>query len=208
MHSADGPTPEQLLRLAREGEENALGRLLEMYRRYLTLCSRLQIDRRLQGKVDASDLVQETFLQAHRAFGEFRGSTEAELLQWLRRILVSRVVKLVRRFYGTQRRDVRLERELVEDLDRSSQMAGSLVLSQSSPSEKAARREQAVLLADALAELPTDYREVIILRHLEELSFAQVAQRMGRSEDSVKKIWARALAALRRSFGERTDGPV
>lgn len=208
MNSGDGPTPEQLLRLAREGEENALGRLMEMYRSYLTLCSRLQIDRRLQGKVDASDLVQETFLQAHRAFGEFRGSTEAELLQWLRRILVSRVVKLVRRFYGTQRRDVRLERELVEDLDRSSQMVGSLVLSQSSPSEKAARREQAVLLADALAELPADFREVIILRHLEELSFSQVAQRMGRSEDSVKKIWARALAALRRSFGERTDGPV
>ncbi len=208
MNSGDGPTPEQLLRLAREGEENALGRLMEMYRSYLTLCSRLQIDRRLQGKVDASDLVQETFLQAHRAFGEFRGSTEAELLQWLRRILVSRVVKLVRRFYGTQRRDVRLERELVEDLDRSSQMVGSLVLSQSSPSEKAARREQAVLLADALAELPADSREVIILRHLEELSFSQVAQRMGRSEDSVKKIWARALAALRRSFGERTDGPV
>lgn len=206
MHSGAGPNPEQLLHLAREGEISALGRLLELYRSYLALFSRLQIDRRLQGKADASDLVQETFLQAQRSFAQFHGSTEAELLQWLRRILVSRLAKLVRRFYGTQRRDVRLERRLDEELDRSSQMVQSLLLAQSSPSQKAARREQAVLLADALAELPADYREVIILRNLEELSFPQVAQRMGRSEDAVKKTWARALAALRGSLGGEADG--
>ena len=208
MDSVAGPNPGELLRLARDGEENALGQLLEGYRSYLTLFSRLEVDRRLQGKVNPSDLVQETFLEAHRAFGGFRGTSEGEVLQWLRRILATRLAKLVRRFYGTQGRDVRLERQLDDELDQSSQMANSLVLPQSSPSGKAARREQAVLLADALEQLPGDYREVIVLRHFEELTFPQVAQRLGRSEDSVKKTWARALAALRRSLGGKADDPL
>lgn len=208
MDSVAGPNPGELLRLARDGEENALGQLLEGYRSYLTLFSRLQVDRRLQGKVNPSDLVQETFMEAHRAFGGFRGTSEGEVLQWLRRILATRLAKLVRRFYGTQGRDVRLERQLDDELDQSSQMANSLVVPQSSPSGKAARREQAVLLADALEQLPADYREVIVLRHFEELSFPQVAQRLGRSEDSVKKTWARGLAALRRSLGGKADDPL
>ena len=80
-------------------------------------------------------------------------------------------------------------------------MGGALAASQSTPSQHVSKREQAVLLADALANLPEDYREVIILRHLEALPFAQVAERMGRSEDSVQKLWVRSLAALRRSLG-------
>ncbi|MHC4180732.1 MAG: sigma factor, partial [Planctomycetota bacterium] len=145
---------ENLLRMARQGDNDSLGRLLETYRHYLRLLARLQVGRRLQGKVDASDLVQETFLQAHRSFEGFRGTAEAELLQWLRSILVSKLAKLVRHFFNTQRRDVRLERELDEELDRSSQVAQVLVCSQSSPSRKATRREEAVLVADALAQLP------------------------------------------------------
>lgn len=205
MNRSTGPNPEHLLRLARAGEEDALGTLLEVYRSYLTLFSRLQIYHRLQGKADPSDLVQETFLQAHRAFGGFRGTTEEELLQWLRQILVSRLAKLVRRYYGTQRRNVRLEHQLDEELNRSSRIAHALVSSQSSPSQEATRREQTVFLADALERLPSHYREVIILRNLEELSFPEVSQRMGRSENAVKKTWARALAALRHSFGGKVE---
>jgi RNA polymerase sigma-70 factor (ECF subfamily) len=207
MDSGSGPNPEQVLHRVRQGEDGALGELLEIYRRYLMLVCRLQIDHRLQGKADASDVVQETFLQAHRAFDEFHGTTEGELLQWLRRILVSKLANLVRQFRGTQRRDVRLEWQLGDELDRSSQMACRLAAAGSSPSGKAARRERAVLLADALEQLPADYREVIILRHFEDLSFPEVAQRLERSEDSVKKTWVRALAALRRSLGGKADGP-
>ena len=76
-----------------------------------------------------------------------------------------------------------------------------LVARTDSPSQQASRREQAVLLADALGKLTDDYREAIVLRHLEGLSFPEVARRMGRSEDSVKKLWARALAKLRRILG-------
>jgi RNA polymerase sigma-70 factor (ECF subfamily) len=201
MSSGAGPDPEQLLALARAGGGPALGELLELYRGYLALLARLQIGRRLQGKVDAADLVQETFLEAHRHFAEFRGTVEAELVCWLRQILAGLLANLVRRF-GTQRRDVRLEQELADELDRSSRVLDqSLAVPQSTPSQRAVRREQAVLLADALDRLPDDYREVIILHHLEGLTFPEIARRMGRSVDSVKNLWARALAHLRRSLG-------
>jgi RNA polymerase sigma-70 factor (ECF subfamily) len=203
MAIATYPDPEQLLALARAGSVPALGQLLELYRDYLALLARLQISRRLQRKVDAADLVQETFLQAHQHFATFRGTTEGELVSWLRQILATTLANLVRHYCRTQRRDVRLERNLADELAASSQaLDQALVAKHSSPSQRAARREQAVLLANALARLPADYREVIILRHLEGLKFAEVAHRMGRTVDSVKKMWTPALAELRSALGE------
>jgi RNA polymerase sigma-70 factor (ECF subfamily) len=203
MSGLSETTPEQLLRATRAGDREARGRLLELYRNYLHLSARLQLRRRLQSKADAGDLVQETFLRAHRCFDQFRGETEAELLGWLRAILASTLANLVRHYYGTQGRDVELERQLADDLERSSQAWGlGLAARQSSPSQGAARREEAVLLADALHQLPEDYREVIVLRQLEGLPFADVADRLGRSVDSVEKLWVRALTRLRRLLKE------
>ena len=194
---------EHLLLEARTGDTATLGRLLELYRRYLALLARVQIGQRLQGKVDASDVVQETFLEAHRGFARFRGSSEGELLCWLRQILAARLADVLRRYLGTQGRDVRLEREIAEDFDRSSILLDrGLIAPQSSPSQQVARREQCVLLANALGELPGDYREVIVLRHIEGLTFSDVAQRMGRSLDSVEKLWMRALVRLRKLLGD------
>ena len=199
---AQQPNPLELLNQARGGSEQALGRLLESYSTYLTLLARVQIGRRIQGKVDAGDVVQETFLEAHRQIGNFRGTTEAELVAWLRKILAGQLALTFRRFLGTKGRDVNLERDLGAQLDQSSQaMEGGFVASTSTPSQHVSKREQAVLLAEALDKLPPDYREVIILRHLEAMPFADVATRMGRSEDSVQKLWVRALASLRRSMG-------
>src|SRR5438874_12025956 len=113
-------SPEQLLQEIRQGDPTALGRLLELYRHYLALLARLQIGQRLQGKVDASDLVQETFLEAHRNFAHFRGTSEGELVRWLRQILATNLADLLRRYLGTQGRDVRLEREIEAAFDRSS----------------------------------------------------------------------------------------
>jgi RNA polymerase sigma-70 factor (ECF subfamily) len=187
--------------MARDNK-GALGQLLERYRNYLLLLARLHIGRRLQGKVDAADLVQETFLEAHRAFPQFRGTSEGELVSWLRKILAGNLAGLLRRYLGTQRRDVRLECDLALELDHSSRVLDSgLVAPLSSPSHQASRREQAVLLADALGKLPDAYREVIILRHLEGLSFPEVAGRMQRTVHSVKNLWVRALGQLRRSLG-------
>ncbi len=193
---------EALIAQARAGDAGALGRLLERYRAYLTLLARLQIGRRLQGKADCADLVQDTFLEAARHFGRFRGEAEPELAAWLRQILATCLAHLVRRYCGTQARDVRLERTLEDDLDQSSRaLDRGLISEQSSPSQRASRREQAVLLANALDRLPADYREVIILRHLEGLTFPEVAARMGRTLDSVEKLWVRALPRLRRALG-------
>src|SRR5262249_24671151 len=145
-----------------------------------------------------ADLVQDTFLEAHAAFEQFRGTTEAELAGWLRQILTSNAISLACRYLNAKRRDVRLERELADELQQSSRILDQgLIAPRSSPSQQAARREQAVLLADALKRLPEDYREVIVLRQLEGLGFPAVARRMDRSLDSVKKLWMRSLTRLR-----------
>jgi RNA polymerase sigma-70 factor, ECF subfamily len=194
--------PEQLIALARQNSAGALGQLLELYRNYLSLLARVQIGRRLQGKVDAADAVQETFLEAHRNFAIFRGASEAEFVVWLRKILAARLSNLVRRYLGTKGRDVRLERAMTLEIDESSAaLDQQLVSPLDSPSKLAVRREHAVMLADALSRLPADYREVIVLRHLEGIAFAEIAGRMQRSEDSVQKLWVRGLARLRHEMG-------
>jgi len=196
------PQVNELLGEARRGNDAALGKLLEAYSKYLKLLARVQIGRRLQGKADASDIVQETFLDVHRQFANFRGMTEPEFLAWLRRILAGQIAQMMRRYLGTKGRDLKLERELAADVDQSSQaMNSDLADSQSTPSQHVSRREQSVLLAEALDRLSEDYREVIILRHLEAMSFPEVAVRMNRSENSVQKLWVRALANLRRTLG-------
>jgi RNA polymerase sigma-70 factor (ECF subfamily) len=194
--------PGQMIQEAKKGGDAVLGSLLELYRNYLRLLARIEIGRRLQGKLDASDLVQETFLEAHRNFARFQGTEEPQFVSWLRQILAARVANLVRHYFGTQGRNVRLEQELAAELDNSSRMLGrEMAASLASPSQQAVEREQAVLLADALELLPVDYRDVIILRHLEGLTFPEVARRMERTQDSVEKLWLRALARLRKAFG-------
>ena len=188
--------------LAGLGPDPALGRRLESHRDYLTILARTQIGRRLQGKADPADVVQETFLHAVRDAAQFRGSSDKELAGWLRQILAARLADLVRRYCGTQGRDVRLEQAMQVELDHSSQLLDrGLVAPLSSPSERAARHEQAARLAQALERLPEDYRAVLVLHHLEGCDFPEVARRLGRSVEAVKKLWARALARLRRSVG-------
>ena len=131
-------------------------------------------------------------------------------MDWLRQILASKLVDLARRYLGTRRRDVRLERQFAEDVDTSA-AALDVAWAQagSSPSEAAVRRERAVLLADAIKSLPPDYGEVIILRHLEGLPLSEVAERMDRTVDSVKKLWVRGIAKLRGilTMQEAEDNP-
>jgi RNA polymerase sigma-70 factor (ECF subfamily) len=193
--------PEYLLAKAKGGDGAALGLLLQRYHNYMGLLVRLQVGRRLRSKVDVEDLLQEIWLEIHRKIGLFRGGSEREFLTWVRRVIGTILANQIRHYLGTKGRDLRLERALGDELDQSSRALNEgLVASQSSPSQQAVRREQAVLLADALQDLPEDYREVIILRQLEGLTFPDVAHRMGRTEDSVKNVWLRALARLRRTL--------
>lgn len=198
--SADEPEP--AIRAARAGDAAARGELLERYRNYLSLLARVHLGRRLQQKFDPADVVQDVFLEAHRYFANFQGNTDRELTAWLRQILAAQMANRVRHFLGTQARDPRVECDFTAELDRSSaRLDAGLFARQPSPSSAAGRREQSVRLADALARLPDDYREVLVLRHLEELTFPEVAARLGRSTDAVQKLWLRGLARLRAEFG-------
>jgi RNA polymerase sigma-70 factor (ECF subfamily) len=201
--STNDGVPQGLPEVARPAPDPELGPRLEVYRSYLTILARMQIGRRLQGKVDPADVVQETFLHAVRDFAQFRGTSDRELAGWLRQILAARLADLCRRYCGTQARDVGLEQSLQVELDQSSHVLdAALVAPLTSPSQQAARREQTTWLAEALERLPADYRAVLVLHHLEECDFPEVARRMGRSVEAVKKLWARALARLRRSVGD------
>jgi RNA polymerase sigma-70 factor (ECF subfamily) len=198
---------QSLLELARQGDDAALQQLFLLYRSYLVTLARPQIHRRLQGKVDASDLAQESLLEAHRCFTQFRGTSTPEFAGWLRSILAHRLARHLRHFFDAQARDAKLEHSLVDELDNASSILdGGLADQGDSPSEIAVARESNLMIADALESLPEDYRQVIFLRHFEGLSFAQVAESMHRSVDSVEKLWMRALARLRRNVKESHAG--
>jgi RNA polymerase sigma-70 factor (ECF subfamily) len=188
----------QLIGDARARVVGAREQLLEGYRNYLRLLARAGIDDSLKGKADPSDLVQETLLKAHQRFHQFRGQTEADLIAWLRQILARNLVDLARQFRAGGTRRIARERSLEEMLGQSSQALGGLIAGEaSSPSKAAQRREMSVVLADALADLGDDYREVIVLRSIEELDWDQVARQMNRSPGAVRLLWTRALKQLR-----------
>ena len=187
-----------LIHQARRGVPEAREALLECYRNYLLLLARTGIDTSLQGKADPSDLVQEAMLKAHQHFGQFRGDTETELAAWLRQILARLLVDFARRYRMAAARRVGCERSLEEVLAGSSAALQHLAApNQPSPSGSVERRELSVVLADALAELSADHRDVIVLRSIEELSWDDVARRMRRTAGAVRLLWARALKQLR-----------
>jgi RNA polymerase sigma-70 factor (ECF subfamily) len=190
----------ELIRRCRAGEGEARAALFLRYRHYLRLLAEAQLGRHLRGKCDPSDLVQQTLLEAHRDFGGFQGQQENELLAWLRRILAHNLFNEARRF-ATRGRDATREVSLEgfqAGLEQSSQLlARGLADDGPTPSEAAARREDAVRLADVLARLPENYQRVLLLRLFEGLSAEEVAERMETTAGAVRMLQMRALAALR-----------
>jgi RNA polymerase sigma-70 factor (ECF subfamily) len=174
---------------------------LERFRSWLGLLARLQVEPRLRAKLDASDVVQQTMLEAVRGWPNFRGGTEAELAAWLRQILARVLLHERRRFGGAQRRDLGREVSLEQALAESSRRLGDLFAApDTSPSERAGRHELELRLADAMARLPADYAEVILLRNIDGLSHDEIARRMGRGSGAVRMLWVRALARLRQEL--------
>ncbi len=195
----------QLFISACAGSNSSLGRLLTLYTNYLKLLVTAQLDDRMRGRVSPSDIVQESFLEAHRDFNQFRGHTPGEFVVWLRRIVVNNILRMVEQHVLAEKRDVRREISLEEIRRRLEQstvrLETLLALEDDSPSEFAAQREDEIRLADTLTQLPADYREVIILRHIEGLPFDDVGRRMGRSAGAVRMLWLRALKQLRDQLG-------
>src|SRR6476646_6552319 len=199
-----------LLLGARGGDEQQLGRLLHLYRNYLTILATTQLDARLRRRISPSDLVQEAMLGAYRDFGKFRGSTERELLAWLRQILINCLHHAYEAHIQASRRDVRREISLDDmnrALDRSViQLAHVLADRGPSPSAPARERERSVAIADQLAKLKSDDRDVIVLRNLQGLSFEEVAERMGRKPGAVRMLWLRAIERFRQVYEEDVFG--
>jgi RNA polymerase sigma-70 factor (ECF subfamily) len=182
---------------------DAPGWALERFIDYLRLLARLQLGSRFQGHLDASDVVQQTLLEAQQKLHQFRGRSEAELAAWLRQILAHNLADAARA-QGRAKRDVARQRSLEAALDESSsRLEGWLAAEQSSPSQRAERNEQVVRLAQALAGLPEAQREALVLRHLEGRSLADIAARLGRSPAAVVGLLQRGLKSLRGLLQER-----
>lgn len=186
-----------LIQSAKRGETQQLGKLLQSYFNYLTVLANTQLDRRLRQRLSPSDLVQETMLAAHRDFAAFRGSTPQELVGWLRQILIHVLHGAIARHVKAEKRDIRREISIDQvqvSVDRSAiNLAAILPAQTQSPSTPMQQQEHSHQVADKLAELRPDHREVIILRNLQGLTFDEVAERMGRSSGAVRMLWLRAI---------------
>ena len=171
---------------------------LSKYHAWLRLMARLQLDPRWGRKFDASDVAQQTLLEAWKAESQFRGNSDGERIAWLRTILGRVISREVRQYTGTLKRDPNRELDIPTALERSSVMlAGLLADNAPSPSMHADNREQQMIIAEAIESLSEDYREVIVLRNLQGLSHAEVAVRLDRTESAVRMLWLRALKQLR-----------
>src|SRR5262249_19696099 len=181
---------------------DAEGTDLERFSDYLQLLARLQLDPRWQAKLDPSDIVQQTLLQAYQARDQFRGQSAAEQAPWLRQIL-ARVLSNTVRDLGRAKLDVGRERSLERALEESSaHLEAWLAADQSSPSESVERHEQLLQLAAALAQLPQDQREAVTLHHLQGWSLAELAKHLGRSEAAVAGLLHRGFKKLRELLRE------
>ncbi len=190
----------ELLQKARAGDEAARERLFVVCRNYVSIAARAEIASWLKAKVDASDLVQQTLLEAHRGLANFRGTTEGEWLGWLKRILVHNAADFVRRYHGVEKRCA--GREISLAADDSAQNAPQLSDGGPTPSQLVMQKELQLQVADAVARLPEDYQEVVILRNLQQLPFDEVAERMGRSRPAVQMLWMRAIRKLQEILNE------
>jgi RNA polymerase sigma-70 factor (ECF subfamily) len=191
--------------MGRDADEPEPGRDLERFRHYLSLLARLQVEPRLRGRVDLSGVVQQALLEAHQGRARFRGSNDAQTAAWLRKILLNNLADELRK-HGAQKRDVALERSLDAALEESSaRLEAWLVAEQSSPSQGAIRHEQAIRLAEALAELPDNQRWAVELHHLRGRSLAEIADELQTTKAAVAGLLHRGLKALRRRLGEDED---
>jgi len=193
----------ELIRKARCGDAACRDALFGLCRSYLGVVAQAQIETWLRVKVDASDVVQQTMLEAHRDFERFAGESEKQWLAWLRGILKHNLADFVRYYHGTAKRQAR--REVPFRNPAASTMAHGApepAAGGATPSQEMIRMDNELRVAAAVAELPPDYREVITLRNFQRLPFSEVAGQMNRSRPAVQMLWMRALKKLEEALEE------
>jgi RNA polymerase sigma-70 factor (ECF subfamily) len=189
-----------LLEQAQRGDREALGQLLEAQRSALRRLAERQLEGRIAVRVDASDIIQQTFLQAHRSFPQFAGQDVRQLAAWLEGILDHKVAGAIRDHALLQKRNVQRDRSLDDSHGGMASLKQQLDAGHSTPSQKAMRGEEEQLLSQALNVLPNDQREAVRLRHLEGWALADIARHLGRSPAATAGLIKRGMQALRRQL--------
>jgi RNA polymerase sigma-70 factor (ECF subfamily) len=203
MNSTE-PQFAELLERARLGDRDAVGELLDGYRPWLRLLAKRQIGRRLEKRLDASDVIQQTCLSAVAKIDLFNGHTEAEFVAWLRRIHECNLQNVVRDNVLRQKRAVSREASINDS--RTAGLINELPILQSSPSQRVLQDERAVLLVRTLERLSEEQRDAIRLRYLEGLPVATIADEMNRSVHSVAGLIRRGLERLRTELRSQMEG--
>jgi RNA polymerase sigma-70 factor, ECF subfamily len=198
-NEADFGDDSELVRLllqASQGDKAALEQLFRRLYPYLLLCAREELDSDLRAQVRESDLVQQSCLEAHRDFPRFHGNDVATLVKWLEAILRSNAADLRRRFEARQRKGVGPDISLDDSQSSLAQELRQNLLDSGGGVDMTGSNATDLELEMALAKLPEDYREVILLRHRDKLSFAEIGSKTGRSADAVRMCWTRAVKRL------------
>ena len=201
MTNGESSIADGLLMAARGGDASALGSLFSRHQNYIRLLAVTQLGSNLRIRASASDIVQDTFLHAHRGFADFRGTTTAEFSGWLRAILIRRIQYLYQQHVRAKRRDVRREvsmESIRRGVDQSTvRLENVLVDREPSPDSKVHHAERSLVVADALAQLPEDYQQILMMRSIEGLPFPQIAAKMDRSHGAVRMLWLRGIRKLK-----------
>lgn len=208
-NDSDGGSTTALVRRSKLGDQEALGRLLEQYRGYLTMLAHRYLSEPLRRRVDPADIVQVTFMEAGRDLPQFRGETPGEFAAWIRGMLKNNVASAVTRHVTTQKRSIRREAHAAPSPDGKSgngDWIAALPGSKTSPSGVAIRGEAVMALLAALHELPETQAEAIRLRYMEGLPLAEIVERMGKSDTAVAGLLKRGLQKLRTILND-TDNP-
>jgi RNA polymerase sigma-70 factor (ECF subfamily) len=163
------------------------------------------LDARLNAKAGGSDIVQDTFLEAQRIFDRFTGTSQTEMLAWLRAILLNKMATFTRQFRGTDKRQV--NREVMFDSTTGPQ-PDALQARTRTPSSEVMHDEQAAAVASALQRLPEHYRQVIVWRQWDELPFEEIARRLGRGVDAARMVWWRAIEKLQQELGPQMGSSI
>ena len=193
-----------LLAAAQGGSREAVGELIDGYRSYLLLIANQELDTAIQGKLGASDVVQETMLTAQLVIQDFQGTTHEELLGWLRGILLNDLLEVGRKFRGTSKRNI--VREVPIDGDsRLNQPPIEIQTDLETPSMDAVENELEAVLYGAMSRLSIEYQQVLRLRNWQQLSFSEIGTEMNRTADAARKLWSRAVVQLQHELGNFAD---
>jgi RNA polymerase sigma-70 factor (ECF subfamily) len=196
----DSGTTDDLLRRAKAGDTTALGALFAHYRDRLRNMVRLRLDRRVYGRLDASDVLQEAYLDVARRFPEYTAAPAVPFYIWLRTLTGQRLIDLHRQHLGAKMRDAGQEVSLYRGAlpqASSASLAQQLLAGWTSPTQAAVRAEMQLKLQEALNSMDPMDREVVVLRHFEELTNVETAAVLGITEGAAGKRYLRAIRRLK-----------